>query len=405
MRYLIAVALLAVVSLAAAPAAVAQTNGSGNGRVLQSGGSNDRNLGASGRKYVAVTRQGRTEYVVLGPRDEASAAARALTAAGAKFLRQRDYPNLDRHALIFDLRGVPLDQARRLLAEKAPSTFADVHAIYRYAQGAPRLYAAALVGQTEGRGCTLPGSLRIGQIDGTVETSHPALRGADIVAHSVLAAGERSQDLNHGTSVAALLVGQDQSGALAGYATGARLFAATAFVREGRSDGADVERIGAALDWLIGNRVRVINMSFAGPVNRALDDLLGASAARGAVLIAAAGNGGSAAPVYPAAAQTVIAVTAIDARLRRYRAANTGPYIEFAAPGVDLYVATRNGGSYASGTSYAAPIISGLAARLSARGVSSSGAMRARLRAQAVDLGSGGRDTAFGWGLVKSSGC
>lgn len=352
-----------------------------------------------------VIHDDRPEYVIVGPRGQSAAAERALEAAGAVLIRRRDFRNLRQRTLVFDLRGLSLAQARRILDRAAPQTSADVHSLFRFAQGAPRLYAADLIGQSGAAGhCRLNG-LRIGQIDGVVDRSHPALQGAGVISHSVLRKGERHSDTGHGTSVAALLVGQDASGALSGYAGGAQLYAVAAFGRDNRGAAADVERIGAALDWLLGHNVRLINMSFAGPVNTALDAMLDGAAARGAVLIAAAGNGGNARAVYPAASDSVIAVTAVDARLRRYRSANTGDHIEFAAPGVDLYVARGRGGGYASGTSYAAPILSGLAARLMKRGVRSGPAIRARLKGQSVDLGTPGRDSAFGWGLVKASGC
>ena len=144
-------------------------------------------------------------------------------------------------------------------------------------------------------------------------------------------------------------------------------------------------------------------MSFAGPPNEVFEDILQIAASRGMAMIAAAGNDGVRFAAYPAGSPHVIAVTAIDAGMRRYRRANTGAHIEFAAPGVDVFVAGGRGGTYESGTSYAAPIVTALAARL-ARGASVDG-VRARLRAASVDLGSPGRDGEYGWGLVRASGC
>jgi subtilisin family serine protease len=121
-------------------------------------------------------------------------------------------------------------------------------------------------------------------------------------------------------------------------------------------------------------------------------------------MIAAAGNDGRERAAYPAAHPSVIAVTAVDAAFRRYRDANYGDHIEFSAPGVDIYVASSRGGNYASGTSYAAPIVTALAARLGAGGGLSLTQIRDRLRGSAVDLGPDGFDSEFGWGLVRG-GC
>lgn len=396
MRRLVAILFLAALTLVGQYAAANQNGPQEPGEI---------SVFPTQRIDAKRTPSGRFEYITIGPRQQAETTAQVLMAAGARLLRQKDYPTLRLYALIFDLNALPLAQARNLLARAAPQTVIDAHMLYRFAKGAPRLYAAGLVGLRDSTRCTLPPSLRIGMIDGPVATSHPALRKANIVTRSTLASSDSIPNANHGTAVAALLVGRDRTGALAGFSSGARLFAASAFSRTGKSEAADVERLGAALDWLIRNRVRVINMSFAGPVNGPLGSLLAAAAGRGALLIAAAGNNGRAMRVYPAAANQVIAVTAIDAQRRRYSAANTGPYIEFAAPGVDLYVANGTGGHYATGTSFAAPIVAALAARFAARGVTSVDALRARLRAKSVDLGLPGRDNAYGWGLVSWGGC
>ncbi len=357
------------------------------------------------RGDIRLLPDGGFEFIAIGPLDQSSAAVIALTDAGAIFLRQRNYPNMDRRALVFDIGDLDLAQVRDLLATAAPDTRADAHSIYRFAAGEPRLYAAAMVNPPETAQCALPAGIRIGQIDGAVQGDHAALRDSGITEHSVLADTTALPRMDHGTAVAALLVGQDASGALAGFAPGARLYAASAFAAEGAGGASDIERIGAALDWLVGQQVQLVNLSFAGPVNVALEEVLNTAAAQGVLLVAAAGNLGNNTAVHPAAAGPVIGVTAIDAAQRRYRAANTGEHVEFAAPGVDVYVATQDGGGYASGTSYAAPILTGLAARLVAEGVRDPDEMRARLRAQSVDLGVAGRDSAFGWGLPKATGC
>jgi len=72
---------------------------------------------------------------------------------------------------------------------------------------------------------------------------------------------------------------------------------------------------------------------------------------------------------------------------------------------VDVFVAKgRSGTGYVSGTSFSAPIVTALAAR-SGQGLGSANRLRARLKAQAQDLGKAGFDGTFGWGLVRGSGC
>lgn len=411
-RNLFRIALSLVLCLGLAAAGAAQSiGGSGNDSPSNGGedGYGEDGNGARGgpreipRNLVMV--RGRVpEYIVLGPPSQAAAAAAALTGAGAQLRRTRDYPNLGRRAQFFEFpEGLSVAAAQTLLDQAAPQSVADFHVYYRFAQAGPRVYAGEMVGLAAPGGCRVPGNVTLGLIDGPVDPSHPALAGVEVTNESVLGDGARVPGAEHGTAVAALMVGQDPTGVLAGFASGARLHAVLAFGRGRGGEVGDVEAIGAALDRLTGRGVRLINMSFAGPENRALGNLLSRAASRGVVMVAAAGNGGTSQTAYPAGAPEVIAVTAIDAGYRRYRQANTGGYIEFAAPGVDVFVAGRRGGSYASGTSYAAPIVTALVARI-ARGASVQ-TVRNRLRASAVDLGQPGRDGEFGWGLVRVGGC
>ena len=92
-----------------------------------------------------------------------------------------------------------------------------------------------------------------------------------------------------------------------------------------------------AIDWLLSSDVDAINLSLAGPPNRLLEVALARVAERGVMVLAAAGNGGPMArPKFPAAYETVVAVTAVDAKGRAFRLANRGDYLDLAAPGVNL---------------------------------------------------------------------
>jgi subtilisin family serine protease len=161
----------------------------------------------------------------------------------------------------------------------------------------------------------------------------------------------------------------------------------------------------AAIEWAVGNGAKVLNMSFVGPRDKALEALLAAAGRKGIVMVAAAGNAGpKAPPAYPAAYPGVIAVTAVDAADRRYPHANRGRYIAVAAPGVDV-LAPVEGGQHEllSGTSFATAYVSGIAALLLERQPSLDAAAVARLiAAGADDLGPIGRDDDFGAGRINA---
>lgn len=243
----------------------------------------------------------------------------------------------------------------------------------------------------EGAACrTTP---RIGLIDTPVEPGHAALLGSRIDTLSLLPAGLRAADADHGTAVASVLVGQRATPALL---PRARLLAVSVFFqREGRVY-TTAELLIRALDHLVLARVDVINLSLGGPPNRLLEQVVRRARQLGTPLVAAAGNGGpQAPPSYPAAYEAVIAVLAVDLSGQPDARAPQGEHLDYAAPGVDIPVARLGAGVvYRSGSSYAAPFVTALMA---------AGLSEEQLRSAARDLGTPGHDGVYGWGLVRGS--
>ena len=244
--------------------------------------------------------------------------------------------------------------------------------------------------------------LRIGMIDSGVDTAHPALVDARIETRSFAASGARLPEF-HGTAIASIIAAN--SAEYRGLAPRARLYAASVFeLDDKRGETADTVSLIKALDWLIACDVEVVNMSLAGPPNRLLEKALDRAAAQGIIVMAAAGNGGPVArPMYPAAYESVVAVTAVDTTQQVFRLANRGDYLALAAPGVDLRHAEPGGGYAASsGTSFAVPFAVTAAARI--------GRLRpeadviAMLLENAKDIGPPGRDQIYGYGLLTLGG-
>jgi thermitase len=163
-------------------------------------------------------------------------------------------------------------------------------------------------------------------------------------------------------------------------------------------------RIVEGINWSVNHGADVVNLSLGGPgdssvlktaVNRAYD--------RDAVVVAAAGNEGRDEPRYPAAYSTVIAVSATttDGRLASF--SSRGDWVDLAAPGTDI-LSTGESGGYErhSGTSVAAPFVSGLAGLLASRGMSAD-SIRERMQATAEDLGPAGDDPRFGHGMIDAN--
>lgn len=241
-------------------------------------------------------------------------------------------------------------------------------------------------------------AMRIGIIDSAVDAEHPSLEKANINARAFTNDTDDLPDF-HGTAIASIFAGDNPE--LQGLAPNAELFTASVFERDAdQGEIASTVSLVKALDWLLSSEVDAVNLSLAGPPNRLLEVALKRVAQQGVMVLAAAGNGGPMArPKYPAAYDTVVAVTAVDNKGRAFRLANRGDYLDLAAPGVNLRHA-RAGGGYAasSGTSFAVPFAATAAARLKHREPGAD--VLATLYASATDLGPPGRDDIYGYGML-----
>lgn len=267
-------------------------------------------------------------------------------------------------------------------------------------EGDPVQYALAKMRLPEAHVLSVGADVTIAVIDSGIDAAHPELTGA--ISGTFDALNSREGPHAHGTSIASVLVSH---GRLMGTAPSAHLLAIRAF--GAKSSGAESTSfvILKSLNHAVANGAQIINMSFAGPQDPAMERALAAAAAKGIVLVAAAGNAGAKSPpLYPAADRNVIAVTATDQSDHLFAQSNRGPYVALAAPGVDILSAAPDGKyQMSSGTSLSAAYVSGLAALMIARNPDVSAAdIRKALIATARDLGPKGRDDQFGAGQADA---
>ncbi len=210
-------------------------------------------------------------------------------------------------------------------------------------------------------------------LDGPVDQTHPCFRGAQLSAlpttvPNTVAGGRMS---NHGTHVASLIFGQPGS-AVPGIAPGCRGIIAPVFsdVDQGPTSQMDLARaINAAVDA----GAHVINISGGELSDHGESDPLLQRAVQhceeeGVLVVAAAGNDSCRCLHVPAALPSVLAVGAVDAQGAPLDSSNWGDAYQaqgVLAPGEKLLGAAPAGGvALRTGTSFATPLVSGVAALL-----------------------------------------
>jgi subtilisin family serine protease len=297
----------------------------------------------------------------------------------------------------------PVDTVRREFA--ADGSVRSVQLNFRYflqeqkkasTEGDPSQYAVVQLRLPQAHALVRGMNVTIAVIDSGIDTKHPEL--ANSIADTFDALGSREGAHAHGTGIAGAIVAHAR---LMGSAPEARLLAIRAF-GAGKSGAESTSYvILRGLDYAVEHGAQIINMSFAGPKDSMIERGVAATAARGILMVAAAGNAGAKSPpLYPAANPNVIAVSGTDAQARLFAASNRGTHIAISAPGADILLpAPDEKYQIASGTSFSAAYVSGVAALVMERNPAlKPNDIRALLIRTARDLGTPGRDDLFGAG-------
>jgi thermitase len=210
-------------------------------------------------------------------------------------------------------------------------------------------------------------------LDTGIDPAHEDLAGK-VVAEANFTDSPTAADIyGHGTHVAGIIAAYSDNGlGVAGVAPECWLLNVKVANDGGRCGAAAVAK---GIIWAVDNGASVINVSLElkNP-SLLLEDAVNYAWEHGVIIIAAAGNGGSEEPVYPAAYEHVIAVAATGPDDTLAILSNYGEWVDLAAPGFDIYSTLVGGGyGYKTGTSFATPYVSGLAAILFAMLTDSNG--------------------------------
>jgi len=216
----------------------------------------------------------------------------------------------------------------------------------------------------------LGSGVKVAVIDTGIDLSHPAFQGHlapaaqmyDFVGNDAVPQ-EEGTDSNlaygHGTAVASLILQAAPNATILP-------------IRVLTPDGSALpSTVAAGIDWAVAHGANIINLSVVSSVDVSLSVALLRAADKGISVVMAAGNEGTAPPMYPAlfAQQNnglgghSLSVGSIDVNNVKSDFSNYGMQLKVLAPGRLLTVAFPNGRSaQATGTSFAAPVVSGVLA-------------------------------------------
>ncbi|QCC60308.1 S8 family serine peptidase [Natrinema thermotolerans] len=192
---------------------------------------------------------------------------------------------------------------------------------------------------------------------------------------------------NHGTHVGGIAGGGTDNGTGHAGISNCSLLSARAL---GSGGGGSLSDIADAVQWSADQGADIINMSLGGgDATNLMRQACEYAQSQGSLLVAAAGNDSGSPVSYPAAYDTVLAVSSLDEGETLSDFSNVGPEIELAAPGGNVLSSIPfDDYDTFSGTSMASPVVAGVAGlTLSAWPSLSNDELRTHLHETAVDIG------------------
>jgi len=249
---------------------------------------------------------------------------------------------------------------------------------------------------------TVGSVLPIAVIDSGVDLAHPDLAGRVTAGWNFLLGNSSTEDdLGHGTATAGTLGAATNNGTgVAGVTWNNPIMPLVVVDSTGY---ANYSNIASAITYAADHGARIVNISIAGTSSSStLQSAVNYAWNKGTVVFAGAGNNSSSTPMYPAACTNVVSVAATDQNNALAGFSNYGPWIDLAAPGVNILTTSFGGGyGYWSGTSFATPIAAGVGGLVLAAKPSLSASGLVTLLEQNTDYI--GSSSIFGYGLVDAA--
>ncbi|MFX0185380.1 MAG: S8 family serine peptidase, partial [Candidatus Hodarchaeota archaeon] len=211
----------------------------------------------------------------------------------------------------------------------------------------------------------------------------------------------------HGTFVAGLIAANDDDHMCVGVAPKIKLMALRFLNDENKFAGTDWGMFTEAIDYAIANHANIIHLSiqaYSIPP-KSFHNALKRAYNSGIILVGVTGNNEDDV-TYPGRYTEVIAVSATNKNRKIANFSSIGFQNEICAPGENVYsiIPSRNDVVKGSGTSFAAPLVSGtIGLMLSLNPNLTADSIREVLHETNTDLGEIGKDPIYGYGLLNAS--
>jgi len=349
--------------------------------------------------------------LLVKPADAASetTVSQIVAVAGAKVHHKINGVNV----LVLDVPDKALDAMTRMLSKTGLFSFVERDFI-AHATATPndpdftsqwhlaKIQAANAWSLSEGSA-----SIPIAIIDSGADASQPDLKPKLVPGWNFLTLTSNTSDTGcntgHGTAVSGAAAAATNN--LTGVAGVAWANTIMPLVVTSSSCFAYYSDMASAITYAVDHGVRIINISIAGSsASSTLQSAVDYAWSKNAVIFAAAGNSSSSSPMYPAACNHVLAVSATEPTDTLATFSNYGSWVDLSAPG-DMILTTQMGGTYGHwwGTSLASPIAAAVGAlALSANPSLTNAQLVTLLETNSDDLGTPGFDQYYGYGRVNA---